>query len=80
MAHGFTRGNFQAGARSVPRRFYSEIELAAYAGLSIRTLQGWRLRNQGPPWRKLGGAVRYDLVAFDAWAASQPGGGGGLAA
>lgn len=60
------------------RRYFGERELASYSGLSIRTLQAWRLRNQGPPWRKFGGGVRYDLQAFDAWAAAQPGGGGGV--
>jgi hypothetical protein len=66
-----------AGGGSVSKRFYSESELAIYSGLSVRTLQGWRLRSQGPPWRKLCGSVRYDLKAFDAWAAAQPGGGEG---
>ena len=60
------------------RRYLSERELAAYSGISARTLQGWRLHNQGPAWRKLGGAVRYDVQAFDAWIQAQPGGGGAV--
>jgi len=66
----------ESAAGSVLKRFYSETELAAYAGLSARTLQGWRLFGKGPPWRKLCGSVRYDVTAFDSWAAGQPGGGG----
>lgn len=58
------------------RRYVSERELAAYSGIAVRTLQRWRLYNQGPPYKKFGGMVRYDLAAFDAWAAQQPGGGG----
>jgi hypothetical protein len=58
------------------KRYVSERQLAVYSGIAVRTLQGWRLRNQGPPWRKLCGAVRYDLLAFESWAAGQPGGGG----
>jgi predicted DNA-binding transcriptional regulator AlpA len=65
-----------AGARSAPtQRYLSERELAEYSGLAVRTLQKWRLFNEGPPFRKLGGAVRYALDQFDAWVAAQPGGG-----
>lgn len=60
------------------RRYVSERQLSEYSGIGVRTLQGWRMRNQGPPWRKFCGAVRYDLVAFEAWAAKQPGSGGGI--
>ena len=59
------------------RKLLSERELSEYSGIAVRTLQSWRLRwDQGPPFRKLGGAVRYDVQLFDAWAAPQPGGGG----
>ncbi len=65
-----------AGARGAPeRRYLSEQELSVYAGLSTRTLQNWRLFNEGPPFRKLGRAVRYALDEFERWAAAQPGGG-----
>ena len=62
--------------RHVPKRFFSEQELSVYSGIRVRTLQGWRLRNQGPPWRKLCGSVRYDLQEFENWVLSQPSGGG----
>jgi hypothetical protein len=58
------------------KRYVSERELSEYSGIGVRTLQGWRLRNQGPPWRKFCGTVRYDLEAFESWAADQPSGGG----
>jgi hypothetical protein len=75
MTHA-SQARQNAGGGSVSKRFYSERELAIYSGISARTLQGWRLRSQGPPWRKFcGSSVRYDLKAFDAWTASQPGGG-----
>jgi predicted DNA-binding transcriptional regulator AlpA len=63
-------------AASVSRRFYSERDLAAVLGVSTKTIQGWRLRGKGPPWKKLCGSVRYDVQACDAWTAAQPGGGG----
>ncbi len=82
MAHLDRTRDTGAGGSGALKRFYSEAELAAYAGLSTRTLQGWRLRNQGPPWKRLcaddkrkHGAIRYDIQQFDAWLAAQPGGG-----
>jgi len=62
-------------ATGLSRRFYSERDIAEVLGVSIKTTQGWRLRSQGPPWRRLGGAVRYDVAEFDAWVQAQPGGG-----
>jgi hypothetical protein len=41
----------------------------------VRTLQSWRLRGIGPPWKKLQGSVKYDKLAFDKWVESCPGGG-----
>jgi len=67
-----------AGGSGLPKRFYSEKEIAIYAGLAVRTLQAWRFRSTGPPWKKLQGAVRYDLMAVDQWLAGQPGGGQGV--
>jgi hypothetical protein len=69
-----------AGAGGVPRRWVSEAEIGGYLGVSVRTLQSWRMRGQGPTYRKLCGAVRYDLQACEQWAESQPGGGAGAAA
>ncbi len=60
---------------NIERRFISERELSTYSGIAVRTLQNWRLRGYGPPYKKLGGAARYDILAFDAWANSCPGGG-----
>jgi len=47
-----------------------EIEAARYLGLSRRTMQAWRVRGDGPPYVKLGAAVRYDLDVLAAWVAS----------
>lgn len=38
----------------------SERQVAKIFDLSVRTLQGWRLRGDGPTYYKLGRAVRYD--------------------
>ena len=63
------------GVKGVNRRFLTERELAEYASLSMRTLQGWRLRAQGPPFRRFCGAVRYDITEFETWVKTRSGGG-----
>jgi hypothetical protein len=60
----------------VSKRFYSERDLAEVLGVSIKTLQGYRLRGRlGPPWKKLGGSVKYPADQFEQWWQAQPGGG-----
>jgi predicted DNA-binding transcriptional regulator AlpA len=36
-----------------------ENQVAQVLNISVRTLQGWRVRGGGPRYVKLGGAVRY---------------------
>ena len=38
----------------------TEQVASALLGLSVRTLQKWRLQGNGPRFLKLGSAVRYD--------------------
>ena len=52
-------------------RLNTEDEEAARLNLSKRTLQAWRTRGDGPPYVKLGRAVRYDPRASDDWLASR---------
>lgn len=55
-------------------RYLNEKELAVMLGVSVRTLQGWRLRRKGPPFRRLcGDAIRYQVDEVEAWFAAQPG-------
>jgi predicted DNA-binding transcriptional regulator AlpA len=45
----------------------SENQAAEFLGVSVRTLQAWRVRGGGPQYVKLGRAVRYqrrELVAY----------------
>ena len=49
------------------RRGYTDVETARLLGISVATTRRWRLLNQGPKFRKFGGAVRYmpeDIEAF----------------
>ena len=43
-------------------------EAAKRLGLSPRTLEAWRRRGAGPPYRRFGRAVRYALGDLDAFA------------
>lgn len=42
--------------------YMSERQLAAYWGISSRTLQRWRIEGRGPRYVKLGRSVRYRVV------------------
>lgn len=49
-------------------QFLSEIDLAARWAMSSKTLTRWRGQRRGPPFVKLGGAVRYamsDVLEFE---------------
>lgn len=52
-------------------RLVAENEAAEHLGLSKRTLQKWRVTGGGPPYSKLGTAVRYDLADLDAYLAAR---------
>ena len=44
------------------RAFFTEIELADRWNLSVKALQSWRVKGDGPRFRKFGNRVRYALV------------------
>ncbi len=43
----------------------TEHEASVILGLSVRTLQKWRLQGNGPRFVKLGHAVRYDPIELE---------------
>jgi predicted DNA-binding transcriptional regulator AlpA len=50
-----------------PDAALNENQAAEFLGVSVRTLQAWRVRGGGPPYVKIGRAVRYQrraLIAF----------------
>ncbi|MBX3026967.1 helix-turn-helix domain-containing protein [bacterium] len=55
----------------VGERMMRESEVAALLGVSRRTLQGWRWRGGGPPYVRIGGAVRYEPAEVRAWLDAQ---------
>ena len=53
------------------RRLHTEKQEAERLNVSVRTLQAWRCKGGGPPFLKLGSAIRYDPSETDAWLANQ---------
>ena len=46
----------------IGQKVISTLQLSRRLGLSIRTLEGWRLRGDGPKWIKVGRTVRYRIA------------------
>ena len=53
------------------RRHLKEAEVAERLKLSKRTLQGWRLKGEGPHFLKLGRSVRYAEATLETWIAGR---------
>jgi hypothetical protein len=45
----------------------TEVEIADFLKLSTRTLQSWRINNDGPPFVRVGRAIRYRLRDVVRW-------------
>jgi len=60
----------------IQRRLLTDYEAATYLGLSLSLLRQGRMEGRranrcaGPPFIKLGKAIRYDLQDLDAWLAA----------
>jgi hypothetical protein len=50
---------------------WSDLEVAAFLKLSVLTLRKARMSGNGPPFAKLGHAVRYSPAAVRAWCAER---------
>ncbi len=49
------------------KRYYRTPEIAAYCGLSQVFFVTARIHGDGPPFRKIGRAVLYDVHEVEAW-------------
>jgi len=49
------------------KNLMTEREAAQYLNVSHRTLQAYRNKLIGPPWKKLEGHVRYDQADLEQW-------------
>ena len=48
---------------------YTPETLAAHLGVTLATLENWRLSGYGPTWFQLGELIRYSATDVDAWLA-----------
>ena len=51
--------------------FFDTRRAAAYLGLSLRTLDGYRVSGDGPAFHRFGNRVRYRRSDLDEWAAKR---------
>ncbi|MEW6490299.1 MAG: helix-turn-helix domain-containing protein [Thermodesulfobacteriota bacterium] len=49
----------------------AEREAASQLGMTVRALQNWRSRGEGPPYIKLGRSVRYSPEALERYVAER---------
>jgi excisionase family DNA binding protein len=54
-------------AQPAERSLLTPAQLASELHVSKQTLAKWRLSGDGPRYRKLGGAVRYDRAEVEEW-------------
>lgn len=59
------------GPAATTVRHLGQRDVAARWRLSVRTLERWRSRRQGPPFLKLGGKVVYRIEDVEAYEAAQ---------
>jgi predicted DNA-binding transcriptional regulator AlpA len=50
-----------------PEILLTEVGAAKQLKLSVRTLQAWRSRKEGPPFVRVGRAIRYRECELLAW-------------
>jgi len=48
-------------------RYLNDFQAAALLGLKPQTLRNWRGQSKGPPYQKVGRAVRYDFSTLINW-------------
>ena len=54
-----------------PKVLLTPNQAAEVLHMAPSTLVNWRVRRQGPPFIKVGGAVRYCRADLDAWLEAQ---------
>jgi predicted DNA-binding transcriptional regulator AlpA len=53
-------------------RWLRARDAAAVLGVAVGTLADWRCEGKGPPFKRLGRAVVYDLAELNAWMEQRP--------
>lgn len=47
------------------KEFLTEAQVADALAVTVNAVRGWRPKGMGPPFYKIGGAVRYDKAEVD---------------
>lgn len=61
----------RAGRSEEIDRLLSPQELAAYLGVPLATVYGWRYRGNGPPGIRIGRHLRYRWSDWQTWLTAQ---------
>ncbi len=65
----------EAGDTANDQRLIDTVKASAHLDVEPRTLEDWRRRGVGPPYRRLGRRlVRYNLHELNAWVQAQSAG------
>lgn len=56
-----------------PGQMLTTLQAAERLGLTTSALEAWRVKGGGPPFAKLGSAVRYRLGDLEAWVGANTG-------
>lgn len=62
LTESFTEKNTHRNGSGVSRQLISTKELSELWNIPESTLRYWRCAGTGPPYVKLGGRIKYDLV------------------
>ena len=71
----FHSGTHGGNAGSSFEQLLTDRDVARITGMSLAWVRRQRLVNGGPPYRRLGGCIRYDPAELRGWLASRPAGG-----
>jgi predicted site-specific integrase-resolvase len=55
------------GFTGIAGEYITETQLSNHLNISVRTLQQWRVRGDGPPFTKLSRSVRYKKQSVQDW-------------
>ena len=61
------RGSSEEAAPTTRAKYLNNREAAEYLGLSVRTMNRYRVTGDGPPYYRLGNRVRYVRAELDEW-------------
>ncbi len=57
----------EAALAAPPREFLDTKAASEFLGLSTQALELWRTRREGPPFVRVGRAVRYSVADLRGW-------------